>query len=136
MTTVTTLELPKFFGHAYGVNLDWIGEDGEMVAHGHVEPRRFVAAANRWSRESAGFGLLGDSSSWMRSTWTYAEFLQSVSHRWAVRLAKCACPADKVAYEGCDEHDLEPEPDEWWLRCDGVTADTPGAFPVTLGQWM
>jgi hypothetical protein len=118
-------------GRAYGVEVDWIGEDGGMVAYGHVEPRRFLAAANRWARESSGGGLREAST----FNETYADALSGVRHAWAVRLPKCDCPADELGEWGCrrdGDHDPEPYPEMWALRIDGVTADTPGAFPITL----
>jgi ADP-ribose pyrophosphatase len=122
-------------GRAYGVEVDWIGEDGGMVAYGHVEPRRFLAAANRWARESSGGGLREASM----FNETYADALSGVRHAWAVRLPKCDCAFGERRGErgewGCrrpGDHDPEPYPEMWALRIDGVTADTPDAFPITL----
>ena len=106
--TATAAPLPKFHHHAYGVDLDYIGEDGEIVAHGHVPLMRFVAAANHMARRVAGLSNL-----WDDRTLRLADTASSVFYRWAVNR------------DGHDEY-------EWFIDCgDDITAETPGAFPIT-----
>lgn len=132
--TTPTLDLPNFPGHAYGVSVSHIGEERDMVAHGHIEPRRFIAACNWWHREATGIPSLGDDG-FGDIDMTYVELLSWVRHRWAIRQPKCDCPEDQVLERGCDDHDPDPDPDAWWISLKGVTEDTPGAFPITLGVW-
>lgn len=104
--------LPEFDHRAYGVALSYVGEDGDIVAHGHVAPLRFIAAANHMARSA--FGLV---NLWDDRSETLAATLLAVEHRWAV--------TDPVAAAGnhCD----------WWIRYGkSVAAETPGAFPVTV----
>lgn len=63
---------------AYGVSLCQIGEDGDnMIALGHVEPRRMVAALNRYWRKHVGLDyadIRPDPS---------APMFDEISHKWA-----------------------------------------------------
>lgn len=119
---------PEFSLTAYGVTLDTMGDDLDMVAHGHVSPRRLVAAANRARREN-GLDPL--------SRRFYADLKRRVTHEYDFRLLDCDCPLEVFEEAGCEDDLHAPIDDEisWWIRWTGVTADTPGAFPITLGLW-
>jgi hypothetical protein len=100
---------PEYAFRAYGVELDWIGEDGGMVARGHVSDLRFIAACNRVSRKDAGLTNL-----WDDRGATYAEARRDVKRLWAIAA------------------DPEPSGSDWAVIWANVTEDTPGAFPITV----
>ena len=104
------VELPAFGHHAYGVDLTWVGEDGEIVAHGHVPPLRFIAAANHLARTEWGLTNIRDNEHVLLS-----RVLADVRHGWAVD------DREMATAEGCD----------WWVRWGDATEATPGAFPIT-----
>lgn len=125
---------PRFAYTAYGVQLDWFGEDGHMIAAGHVPPLRFIAACNRVCRTTCDRAL-ADAIPWTVTDWT-----RRIHHTWVVRLPKCGCPRTVLAVGPgageCPDHDTDPDPDVWWLRRGaGITAATPGALPVTIGEF-
>jgi hypothetical protein len=118
MTETTAAETrtpppPTFPHHVYGVNLTFIGEDGGIMAEGHVPLVRFVAACNHMARNEFGHRNLLD-----YSEATLGEALEGVRQCWAL-------PADEPDGEDCD----------WYVRHNAdVTAGTPGAIPVTLWE--
>lgn len=117
MTTPATVGLPVFPHHFYSVQVSEMGEDTDFVGHGHITPMRFIAACNRAARLNWGARSLidsGDGSGTSVIDSNYTELRSSVQHAWAVR---------------------RPDPEAWSISWDGITADTPGAFPVTLGIW-
>jgi hypothetical protein len=107
--TTTTPETPTLpnpdHGHtAYGVTVYALGEDGDLiVAFGHQDKQRFLAACNHYARVDCGMASLTDgwTSEFLRITHTYGTF--------------------------------DPEPDdqdaEWALNF--CKADDPGAVRVT-----
>jgi hypothetical protein len=108
MTTTTTEAptLPPEHGHtAYGVTVYPLGEDGDLiVAFGHQDKQRFLAACNHYARTECGWADLLDG-------WGSARNLD-IAHTYGL-------------------FDAEPDdPDaEWALNlCD---ADAPGAIRVT-----
>lgn len=102
-------DLPVFGHRAYGLDLDYIGEDGEgILAHGHVDPRRFIAGANHMARKVCGLRNVYDDRSILA-----ADVLGEVRHRWAVN----------------DQERADADGYEWWLSF--AVPETPGAFPVT-----
>lgn len=101
---------PTFPYKAYGVSLNWIGEDGGMVAERHVPFRRFVAACNCVSRKELRIRNLADD----RDA-TLDDILVYVTHQWALPITSSRAGEF-----------------EWEVRLHDVTADTPGALPVTL----
>ncbi|MEH0826307.1 MULTISPECIES: NUDIX domain-containing protein [unclassified Micromonospora] len=87
-----------------GIALSDIGEDGDIVAVGHHDPRRMLTALRRYARESWGEALApADPAN------PYAQ----IHHEWVVNTG------DTIA---------GPE-QEWCLE--SAPADAPGAFPVT-----
>jgi hypothetical protein len=100
-----TLPNPEHGHTAYGVTVYALGEDGDLVvAFGHQDKQRFLAACNHYARIACGMASLTDDWSWgskyLKITHTYGTF--------------------------------DPEPDdqdaEWALNlCD----DKPGAVRVT-----
>lgn len=114
MTTTETeapeIPEPTFPHHAYGVDLTWFGDEGGMIARGHVPDLRFVAACNHLARTEAGLSNIWDDRAVMLK-----DALAEVRREWAV-------PIDPGGF-GSDW--------EWAIRYGGVTEQTPGAFPIT-----
>lgn len=70
---------PSFRHCVYGVPLEYFGEDGRIVALGHVPLRRFVAACNALGRRESGLvNLLDDPHA------TYLDAVSYCSHRWGI----------------------------------------------------
>ena len=108
-TTTMKPAPPTFPYRAYGVSLTWIGDEGGIMAEGHISFRRFAAAANHMARRAGEVCNLADDRNI-----AFEDVLGDITHRWALPI-----PAD---------HD-----DEWRVDLGSrVTADTPGAIPVTL----
>lgn len=132
------------FALFYRVPLAWRSdEDGvhSMVALGHHEPRRMVAAVNGMARYAGLLGL-GDGVPGV----TYMQALATLRRTWAIWLAdRCLAaidgPSDELGEcggptgcEGCEDvrqwrggggHVLA------WPR----PAGQPGGFPVTIWRW-
>lgn len=103
----------------YGVRLVEIGADAEwLVAAGHVEPRRMVAACNAYARESlAPLTDLG----------TLADILGRIHHRTAVVLQPCPGQVHDEDCETCRGA-------AWGLNW---RDDTPGRdVPITVLDWQ
>jgi hypothetical protein len=130
-------DLEGFATH-YGVPITFIGDDGDrVIALGHHQPRRALAALNRYTRIDLGWTLANEQHS------SAAELLAGFEHRWATIKTHC----DR--HPGCGGTALVTEPggfkypacydclniaaSDWWLDwSDSNSADTPGAFPVTF----
>jgi hypothetical protein len=113
MTTITApapWDLPTgttpallMLGTYYGVPLSDIGEDGDVIALGHVGAYRMVAALRRHAREFYG-------EPFPFATTTLADVAGSIAHIWMVNTG--------------------PSNEDWWLK--RVEPTEPGAFPVTF----
>lgn len=102
---------PEFEDTHYGITVAHIGDDGEgLVALGHHEPRRALAAFNRHARRFVGLAAIWDSP-WLK----VAELLPCLEQRWGVFRK----PAG------------EEDPGFVWVL-DYTEADAPNARPVTL----
>lgn len=100
---------PTFPHTAYGVELSWLGEDGGMVALGHIPDQRFVAACNHLARSVGLSGLFDD------HLMAFDDVLPAVTRPWAV----AAEPRGRGS--------------EWAISWhSSITSETPGAFPVTV----
>lgn len=123
----------EMVGEAFGVMGTDIGEEGDFILIGHVEPRKAIAAWWRISRTEHGFGredLFGTAPGEPSPPWD--ELLDLVDHRYAVFEAHAAgCPC------GCEGG---------WVACWGerndhgaftrYTADDYGAVPITYISWQ
>ena len=100
---------PSYSHRAYGVDLEWFGEDGGMAARGHVPDLRFIAACNHLARTQASMRNLWDD----RSV-TLDDVLAAVTRVWATPIApEYGFPWG--VYYGRDN-----------------TEHTPGAIPMTV----
>jgi hypothetical protein len=102
--------LPTFPHRIYGVNLTLVGDEGAMMADGHVPLIRFVAACNNMARNEFGCRNLLD-----YSEATLAEALEGTRHTWVL-------PAGNPDGD-CD----------WYVKYNAAV-ETPGAIPVTLWE--
>lgn len=122
---LTAHDMPWRF---YRVPITPLGEDAEVVMGlGHVEPRRFVAAARALMREVVGADLADDFD-------TAADALRQVQHRWAVSRPRCTA-GDHFCPLRTETHCASPaELDEygWLVAYTGIAEESPGAFPITL----
>lgn len=111
----------------YGVHFDPIGEEGTpLLAVGHIDPKRMVAAANRYFRIDVG--------EWrgLDSYRCHGPWIDEVQHKHAVRFTECENAGDPEYHEAdCGECAEMRRPHGWYVRWDTDPA-TPGAFPVTL----
>lgn len=57
---MTTFVTPIPEATHYGIDVTAIGEDGDLLAFGHHDPRRALAAFNRHARTEWGLANLGD----------------------------------------------------------------------------
>lgn len=111
MTTTETEQTPAsptFTHRAYGVDVEWFGEDGGMCARGHVPDRRFIAACNHLARSVGWRNAFDDTSAALE------DVLAIVTRVWATPIVS---PGDFEwgVYYGRDN-----------------TESTPGAMPMTL----
>lgn len=110
----------------YGVWVSCIGEEGDMVALGHHEPKRTLAALNRYSREECGLDSITD------ERWpTYRAVLGHLEWRHARLVHHCDGVNDDPEHDNdtCGRC-REIRDSAWWL--DYSNPATPDSFPITL----
>lgn len=111
--TETTTEIPQptFTHHAYGVDVEWFGDEGGMIARGHVPDLRFVAACNHLARTQAHLTNI-----WDDPAVSLDDVLVRVVRHWGL-------PIDPGG----------PSPDFEWALNYGrdITEQTPGAIAIT-----
>ena len=107
-TEIINYPQPTFSHRAYGVQVEWFGQDGGMVALGHIPDLRFIAACNNLARKVAGIRNIWDDPSA-----ELEDVLAEVVRIWAV-------PADPGRY------------DDWAVTWHGITEQTPGAIALTV----
>jgi hypothetical protein len=103
----------------YGVRLIELGQENEwLVAPGHVEPRRMVAACNAHTRAAGWTTLAGHS--------TLPDVLARIHHRMAAVVTPCPGESHDEDCDGCRGA-------AWGLRW---ADDHPGRdTPVTVLDW-
>jgi hypothetical protein len=139
--TITTTEHPAhgrtlthddFENTLHGVSLTYLGEDcGErIVALGHVDKRRFLAAANCYVRAVGGPPGLG---AHFAGPTGFDDAMGRVQHLWAINAPICISPdwEECPHYDQCIPQDCASD-FAWYLHWGGVTESTPGAFRITL----
>lgn len=95
----------------YGVAIAELGEDSDMViALGHAEPRRALAAFNWWARVNLKLINLVDDERALAS-----DVLRDIEHQW-----------------GLFTRPTDDDECSWYVDYEGTSADTPGAVPVTV----
>lgn len=111
MITTTEFPQPTFTHRAYGVDMEWFGGDGGMIARGHIPDLRFTAACNHLARSEGMRNVFDEPAV------TLDETLACVTRCWGV-------PADPGG----------PSPDFEWALDHGrhITEQTPGAIAITV----
>lgn len=137
MEVVEAPELPVLEGMVtyYGVQIAIVGDDGtQVVALGHVEPRRALAALNRLHRADLGWRLADEGFADVDSG---EGVLAQFEHAWGRLKTVCAeypvCAGEDEARPcvGCRQVAAY----DWWIdTSDTLTEDTPGVFPVTIAS--
>lgn len=121
MTTATNLPTLSGFTTHYGIPVAGIGEEGELVALGHHEPRRAFAAFNRFVRREWGWDLASETKT--RSSRTLADRIRHEHFVVGNTCGDCDNQPDCVYCTEARRHD-------WWLRqANSTDRDT---FPVTI----
>lgn len=95
-----------------GIRMAPIGEDGDMLALGHHDKRKALAAFNRYARTVIGIVNLADDFSASAQDW-----LNSIDQCWALFTTP--------------DPGLGQDPD-WTWYVTWCKPETPGALPVTL----
>jgi hypothetical protein len=116
----------------YGVELSPLGEDGEhLITAGHPDPRRVIAAFNRYARVVCGLRNLNDDP--RADAGDVADIARELKQDWAVLGMECEFYQDHGPYEDCSTCQ-QIRSDDGWLFW-GRDADEDGAFPVTVLRW-
>lgn len=109
MTTPEIVTHPEMEATHYGIQVAYIGEDGDMIALGHHDTRRALAAFNRHARVYCGLRNLADDRDACAADWA-----GQIEHRMAV----------------IRKPDFDEDPDWRWVA-DWSAPDAPGARPIT-----
>lgn len=128
MTTMTASQIPALDGFEtyYGVPVCFIGEDGLPTALGHHEPRRFLAAVNRYAREVLGWSDYRHGNVRL----TVADLLADVRREWMMQTDHCNSDHDYLdPGEDCAECE-EIKSYKWYIT--SARQDAIDAFPVTV----
>lgn len=117
----------------FGIRVADVGEDGDLIALGHHEPKAALAAFNAHAKKFWGLVDLFDTGPHDAPRWRRA--LQDVKQRWAVSLTDrcrdCVRDGRRDDCAGCGDVQAAIKEGSWWIAYDAAE-DEPGAFPVTL----
>jgi hypothetical protein len=103
---------PEMADTNYGIRMAPIGEDGDMIALGHHDPRKALAAFNRYARIICGLSNIADDSRALAQDW-----LKGIDQRWALFTVP--------------DPEQGQDPDWTWYST-WCSPETPGALPVTI----
>lgn len=131
MTTATLPDLDGFTD-CFGILVSEIGDDGDMIALGHHDPRHTLAAFNAHARQVCGMtDLLDGDGRHHARRWEACR--DSIATTCAVQLTDGCADA---ATGGCDDDcptcaavRATVADGSWWLDIN-PPAGTPGTFPV------
>jgi len=120
--------MPAGFSEHYGIRVACLGEDGDMIALGHHDSRRVVAAFNRHARHhSCWFNMADDTEA------TYADVVDALLATYVTEDLVCGSCIDYD--DDCAtcraSHDRRFSIDGWSPSF-GVSTPGPGVFPVTV----
>lgn len=128
MTTTIANPAPALDGFEtyYGVPVCFIGEDGMPTALGHHDPRRFLAAINRYAREVLGWLDYRHGAPHL----TVADLLADVRREWMRQTDHCNSDHNHLdPGENCMECE-EIKSCKWYIT--SARQDAADAFPVTV----
>ena len=115
----------------YGVEFSPIGDDGDhLVAKGHPDLRRVLAAFNRYARVDVGLLNLADDS--RADAEAVASVAEELKRTWAVQRMTCSDECDEG--EDCTAC-AQVRNDGGWIFW-GRNETEQGAFPVTVLMWV
>ena len=93
--------------------MEWFGDEGGMIARGHIPDLRFVAACNHLARTEGRLVCI-----WDDPAVSLDDALTQVTHCWGLPIDPIECSDDSA---------------EWAVRYDqGITEETPGAIAITV----
>jgi hypothetical protein len=125
MTPATTIEeMTKTMRQHYGVHVSHVGEDGEMIALGHHDTRRVIAAMNREARVHTFLTNMCD---------YFGIFYRDVADDLEQLHARLVTACDEAEQPNHDDdcgECAEIRKSDWFIRWD-ATPDDPAAFPIT-----
>ncbi|MDQ0376538.1 hypothetical protein [Amycolatopsis thermophila] len=126
----TVEEMRKSMQEHYGVWVCFVGDDGDLVALGHHEPKRVLAAFNRYCRIELSMRNVADD----RDV-SYKEAAEILRWRHGRLITACESPDhdDEIRMgHSCHQCALLGGGGEWWL--DWSNPEHPDAFPITMWQ--
>lgn len=89
MTALPTVDqLPWISDTHYGIRCAWLNEDGDLLALGHHEPMRVIAAMNRHARTTGRLRNLAD-----EPAYTFHRAVRDLRATWAIVLGPCLQPS-------------------------------------------
>ncbi len=132
MTTLPAIDELAWLGDVhYGIRCGWFTEDGDMIAVGHHDVMRVVAAMNRHARTTAQLRNLADDRAY-----DLRDAIKALVYTWAVVLGPCDpgdCPMDAIEAHYCERCDAATNGGHWIET--GHDEGAPGAYPVTVWRW-
>lgn len=115
----------------YGIPVSSIGDDGDMIALGHHDPKQTLAALNAYAKSLGLVDLLDGDGRWT-DAWKLA--LDRVFPRWAVLLKHCdeypRCAVDLTDDGNCQRR-AEITQSGWCIDY-GATEPGQDTFPVMI----
>lgn len=117
----------------FGIRVADIGEDGDLIALGHHDPKAALAAFNAHAKKFWGLVDLLDGGQHDQNRWRWA--LENAKQKWAVSLTDgcrdCVKEGRREDCVDCSDVRATVKDGSWWIAYD-ATDDEPGAFPVTV----
>jgi hypothetical protein len=112
-TATPEIPQPTFTHRAYGVDVEWFGDEGGMIARSHVPDLRFIAACNHMARTEGKLRNVWDDPST-----SLDDALVYVTRCWGLSI---------------DPAESSDPGSDWALRYDQtITEQTPGAIAITV----
>ncbi|MEU0515610.1 hypothetical protein [Amycolatopsis sp. NPDC006125] len=122
-------QMKPFMQEHHGVWVCYIGEDGDVIALGHHEPRRVLAAFNRIARKECGLvNLVDDRNA------RYVEVARELHWRMARLVTACEAPEhdQDIEERGYCYHCVSLKDGGFWV--DWSDPEHPDAFPITTWE--
>jgi hypothetical protein len=117
----------------FGIRVADIGDDGDLIALGHHDPKAALAAFNAHAKTFWGLVDLLDGGQHDKARWR--RVLDSITRRWAVQCTDqcrtCMRDGQRVECGDCAEVQAVVKAGSWWIDS-SAAEDEPGAFPVTI----
>lgn len=112
----------------HGIKVASVGEDGDMLAFGHHDPKATLSAMNAYAKRLGFLDLLDDGK---HDADAWKQALERVKPCWAVQMWTChEHRAEAKPVAECLECQWVDE-STWFVDC-SAAEDAPGSFPVML----